>query len=437
MKNKLDHIDAIFSQIRERETEKILLEKGWSGLRYKLLYSELLSFNFVNVKSKYIYLLIFVLFSTLTPTAFLIFSNVQKVNLSNTNQSENLNQLKKSNATFIYQNSNVHKYEMPISDKKILSVNNIAIDRAEQIEITKPKNINIQKDIVRNKLIEVTKIAPNRDINLRTFDSVQIINNYNFEKYNDNKYWINSYSRFSISIEVGYNFSMEQITSNSYYDNFKNYRINNESPIITPTYGLRFNYQYKNWVFSSGLDYVTVGEEINYGINEIVIDPDGGYYDIDTLTLYIVGTDNNLIPMIIGYEKTWVDEYKELNYEVNNYNKYSYIEIPVTVGYKYSRQRFSVTTILGVSFGYLYHASGKIPINQPNSFVDLNKNSRYLNRTVSNLNLALSFEYSLTPNYGIYVKTDYKQSLNSAFKEYPLTVKYRNVGVKIGINIYL
>lgn len=441
MKNNLNHIDNVFSSISEGDVKDFSVEKGWREMKHSLFLKELLAFNFVNVKNKYIYALVFVFF--LLPPTFINFYDAKDVSVPKNNQLENLDHSKENIDAFINQKSELNEYDIPKTKEKVVSVINIENEEVEleNIEFKKVSvqgnNVDVQENSVIKDFMEVTQITTLQDTKLNAHETPQLINDNSFNDYNKDKQWLNSHNIFSVSLEVGYILSWSQITSDEQYEGFKNYRIDNERSKVSPTYGLRFNYQYKNWIFSTGLDYFTVTEELNYGINETIVDPDGGYFDIDTLTLFIVGADNNLVPMILGYDKTWIDEYKEVSYDVNHYNKYSYIEIPVSVGYKFCRKRFSISSILGVSLGYLYHASGKLLINQPNGFVDLNKNSMYLNKKITNLNLALSFEYSLTPNYGIYAKASYKHSLSSTYKEYPLTVKPRAVGVKFGINIYL
>ena len=247
----------------------------------------------------------------------------------------------------------------------------------------------------------------------------------------------NTFSRFSFSGEVGYDVSWKKLESDNQYNDFKNYRIENEQPNSNLSFGLKFNYQFKNWIISTGLLYTSISEELNYNIKQKIIDPDAGYYNIDTAWVMIYDMDQNLVPMIIGYERTWVDEYKYEVYNVDNSNQYNYLEIPISLGYMFNMKRFSICPTAGMSFGFLYSASGKLLQMDSVAFTALNKDSKYLQQSISNINFALSFEYSITPNYGIYIKPYYKQGLNSIYTNYPLSAKYRNAGVKFGINIYI
>ncbi|NQU31671.1 MAG: hypothetical protein HQ521_00410 [Bacteroidetes bacterium] len=248
---------------------------------------------------------------------------------------------------------------------------------------------------------------------------------------------VNTLGKFSISMEVGYGKPYRTISSEPQFEGFKNYRIENEKFTSNLSYGIKLNYQYKNWVLSTGLDYTTISEELNYKLYETVVDPDGGYFNIDTIWAFFYNQEDNIVPMAIGYDRTWVDEYKNENYQINNTNHYSYIEIPVQLGYKFNFKKFSVCLSVGASFGFLYSIAGKLPLPNSIDFVELEKNSKYIETSITNLNLGLVLEYSITPNYGIYIKPFYKHGMNSIYKNYPLSVRYTYAGVKFGINIYL
>jgi hypothetical protein len=186
-----------------------------------------------------------------------------------------------------------------------------------------------------------------------------------------------------------------------------------------------------------GLGYTTYGEKLHYQLSETVVDPEGGYFDVDSLWMPNYNAENNYDPILIGYNTTWVDEYKQIFYGVENTNLYHYVEIPVSIGYRFNHNSFSVSPSVGMSLGILYQASGRLLTSNSGAFEDISKNSDYLQSNVNNVSFGLSLEYLVTPNYGLYIKPFYKQGLNSIYKNYPLSASFRNAGFKIGINIYL
>ena len=348
--------------------------------------------------------------------------------------------------------SNSTNHENEVQNKSVLKSNEgiHKINSDEQIptiqKTTKEGKSEINKLVIANDVN--SKINTSSNSNFIVPIEPKQVSNISINKYNKfipekepvyslsaNNF--NSNSRFSISLEVGYDMSWKNLSSEKEYEIFKQFRVENENPSSNFSYGLQITYQYKNWVISSGLNYTTLSEELNYQITNKLIDPDGGYYDIDTAWAMIYDMEQNLVPMIIGYEITWVDEYKYEVSNVENTNQYNYLEIPISLGYRFNMNKFSICSTAGVSFGFLYSASGNLPQFDSTRFSQLDKNSEYLQKSISNINFALSFEYAITPNYGVYIKPYYKQGLNSIYTNYPLSAKYMNAGVKFGVNIYI
>lgn len=247
----------------------------------------------------------------------------------------------------------------------------------------------------------------------------------------------NGVGKWGFSIEVGYAHLWRKVSAEPQFDDFQDMRIQNEAPANTVSYDFKTNYQYKNWFLSVGLGYTTYGEKLHYKLSETVVDPEGGYYDVEAIYLNMIDENYNMVPMLIGYEKTWIDTYKVHYFEENDVNKYAYLEIPISVGYKLNYQRISVCPEVGMSFGFLNKASGRLPLNSVPDFDRLDKESAYLKSTTSSFNIGISLEYDITPNYGLYIQPFFKQSLHSIYKDYPLSVKFQNAGIKFGVNIYL
>lgn len=311
------------------------------------------------------------------------------------------------------------------------------IDENLQGEVVETNSIESGDVKIRDDYSSVSQITQIRTSVLSEYENPSFINN-NYNQQNKGfQFKRNKGGRFSISMEIGYNISWKSLSSDPGFDNYKKYREDNEKPTSNLAYGIRFNYQYKNWILSTGVDYTTIGEELNYNINSTIIDPDAGYYNTDTIWAIMSNDEFILKRIIIGYDRTWVDEYKDVNYMIDDVNRYSYIEIPISVGYKFNIQKFSIIPSSGVSLGFLYDAKGKLPVMNSEGFVEFDKESGYLNHSVTNINFDLQLEYYITPNYGIYIKPYYKQGLKSVYKNYPLSGKYKSTGVKFGIVVYL
>ncbi len=246
-----------------------------------------------------------------------------------------------------------------------------------------------------------------------------------------------NFSRLSISMEVGYDIFWKKLSSDNEFNTLREFRANNEIYHSNVSYGLKINYQYKNWVISSGIEVTSLSEKLNYSMTETIIDPDGGYYDIDTIMLYIVDQNTNVVPMIIGFEKNWVDEYKVRKYKVENINRYRYIEIPLHIGYQFRTKNLYFLPSIGASVAFLKDVTGMVPVNNSLELEELTVESNLIKPRITNLFFGFSLEYLIYPNYGLYIKPIYKFGMNSLYQDYPLDGNYRNAGLKFGINFYL
>ncbi|MFA5417654.1 MAG: hypothetical protein WC341_04265 [Bacteroidales bacterium] len=313
----------------------------------------------------------------------------------------------------------------------------------EQIDISKNQNVDNIEVPVNDVLLERRSrihLITSKPIDTFFYGEV---NEDLWDKENDNTILINSLtdvtnsSRFSISLEYGRAFTWKRLQSEAQYQDFKRYRMNHEESVINSLFGVRFNYHYKNWVFSSGLEYVTIGEKLNYDITKVVVNPEGGYFHVDPIYVTTFDQENNVIPMLIGYESTWVEAYKNEYSRVDNTNRYSYIEIPFLIGYRFKQQKITFQPFLGMTCGFLYAASGKWPQMNSADFTEINKHSGYLTKVNYNVTFNLNLEYQMTPNYGLFISPFYKKGLNSIYRNYMLSGTYNTFGVKMGINIYL
>lgn len=244
------------------------------------------------------------------------------------------------------------------------------------------------------------------------------------------------FSRFSISLEAGFGTTWKYLKSDPQHKELVNFRNENEFSVTNPVYGITFNYHYKNWIIVTGLEYTSLGEKLNYHIKETVIDPEGGYYRFDTLWLDIYD-HGNFIPTAVGSDATWVDEYNDINHLITNANRYSYIEIPLKVGYKFHSQKFAFYPSVGTSIGLLNSSKGRLPEQNTSNFAEVNKTNGYLKPITTNFIFELGFEYKVAPNYGLYITPFYRKGINSLYKDYPLKGSYHSAGLKFGVNIYL
>jgi hypothetical protein len=356
------------------------------------------------------------------------------------NSSYHIQQTQKINE-FEEDNSNEEMFNHEIQEKEIPVINS----ELDTYQSESPKHSEITtldfSQINDNTEIGVKSYKHNIS-QLTTYGLTSLSNNYSntniIHLQKEDVEFINVDSRFSISFEVGVEMPMRKLTSDDNFNDFLQYRNENEKLNPSLSYGLLINYQHNNFTITSGFRINSIIESLSYEWNKMVIDPNGGYYDIDTVSITVYDENNNPEPIILGYNRTWVDEYSEVSYNVNARNEFTYIEIPINMGYSIVCKQFCITPNIGAGFGFLYRASGTIPVPDSTEFINISDNQNYLNKFIPSLSCGVKLQYQLTPKYRFYLEPNYKHSLKSMYSnQYPLKANYSKFGVRFGITVDL
>jgi hypothetical protein len=345
---------------------------------------------------------------------------------------------------------NSQAMNFPITKEQIETINNkivttpigVAATTSDKIivAIKQPTNgLNTQNSaLLLHDSNQVIKLEPRLVSELITEDESRALIPENPESSENDQSYMDRFlfRNFSVSLEYGQGITRKSFDTDPHLQEFIDFRLNNEEQLVNSSYGIKFNYHHKNWVVSSGLEYTSIGEKLNYNLEETVIDPEGGYYLYDTIWANIIDPDFEMIPMVIGYDITKVEEYKNVKYKIDNVNRYSYIEIPALIGYNFRINQLNIRPSMGLTFGFLYNASGKLPKLDSTNFNEIKYNSIYLKQIATNVVFDLSLEYTINRKYDVFIKPYFKKGLGSIYKNYPLSGSYTNTGVKIGVNIY-
>jgi hypothetical protein len=329
-----------------------------------------------------------------------------------------------------------------VNEKNVSTPVGVAAITFGEINVTTRQptnNLNIQNSLlILRDSIQVNNLEPRLVSKLTTEEDSQTLMPENTGRSQDNQSYKDRFlfRNFSISLEYGQGITRKSFDNDPQFQEFIDFRLNNEEQLVNSSYGIKFNYHHKNWVVSTGLDYTSIGEKLNYNLEETVIDPEGGYYLYDTIWANIINPDFEMIPMVIGYDITRVEEYKNVKYKIDNVNRYSYIEIPALIGYNFRINQLNICPSMGLTFGFLYNASGKLPKLDSTNFNEIKYNSIYLKPIATNLVFDLSLEYTFSRKYDVFIKPYFKKGLGSIYKNYPLSGSYTNTGIKIGLNIY-
>ena len=265
---------------------------------------------------------------------------------------------------------------------------------------------------------------------------------------------------------------------------------------ISYSFGISANYDYKNWRVSSGLDYTVIQEEFNYEtqtsgtniVKKYTLEENGFYSDIhenisytyeyrEGFTYDTIHTDYTVIKYEyenytvldtvwrykidsvfisnmdtiahIKYDTVRVATYDTSYYSsvdtniyttyYQNINKYTYIEIPLSIGYAFNIKKFAIRPTVGALFGIMLNAKGNgISTTNKNEVYSLSEmDLPFMNIQVS-MFVGIGFEYKIQENLALSFQPFYRRNLSSIYSEESvLDKRFSGLGASFGLSFYL
>ena len=227
-----------------------------------------------------------------------------------------------------------------------------------------------------------------------------------------------------------------------------------------------------HWDFYKEHDYVKTGSRggvnTNYNWNNFKI---GSGLELSTLRDYksiykyyfLQGSSSgsNIAPtvssaVVYGEDTTQVFYADPLNNELhqeieNEYNTYTYLKVPLTLGYEFDFKYLSLELNGGVEYGHLIHSSG-VEVKRGNVVNDpvpvyfysdkymgmMSSKSESLNKHQFAILANATLRVRLSPSFDLYSSVNYTQSKSGIYQDnYFLQKTYKNYGAKIGVTYYL
>ena len=154
-------------------------------------------------------------------------------------------------------------------------------------------------------------------------------------------------ANFSIGLNgfISYEFIDKIIPIDDNYLSFSELLNNNDKPVFNNAIGADFSINHLKWEFSLGLNYFNFNRKFHYKLlsNELVFNTiymDSSFYRIDTLDKYCKQYKDTIIwyyildsSKVVTSVPSQVIDTLESTSDMNNHNKISYIQIPVSIGY--------------------------------------------------------------------------------------------------------
>jgi hypothetical protein len=212
--------------------------------------------------------------------------------------------------------------------------------------------------------------------------------------------------------------------------------------IASPKISLQ--YQARNGLIAGlGLEYASYGERINYkpySMQENIIKQ--VHYQTDTIPVYNFSTrstqwetDTNIY---VSYD-TLMTEKQDPNIGHGHSTNVSYIEVPVYIGYQFSRQSYALSIKAGFSFGKLHARSirGEYLNGQGTSLVNLSSRQADFSATIASYSLQIRVSKKLAKNIWVFIEPSFKAGLSSVYSTQFVRQKYTSMGSYFGLSFGL
>jgi len=229
-----------------------------------------------------------------------------------------------------------------------------------------------------------------------------------------------------------------------------------DKPVInTTSFGFNANYSFKQLLVQTGISYTAVECQNSVSVNTQTFNPytaeavfpttdftvnEYTFLDLDSL---IAGVD---YPITV-YDTVWshsTDTFQYVAYDtinsiaaLNSYARYSWVEIPVIVGFEFERPKYTVTPKVGLIAGYLKGYGGTTISRFDNSKIMDVSAGMPLNKINLSAYFAVGFAYKISGRFEAIADPYLRYNLNSIFrKESSVSQKLYGAGVKVGLRYY-
>lgn len=192
------------------------------------------------------------------------------------------------------------------------------------------------------------------------------------------------------------------------------------------SFGLVAGYDYLKIGFRTGAGYTRLGDKFGYSYTGET----GGFYKTDTVEwIYTLpGGDTLWIPIT---DSTWVPKASK-NYSFRNPNTYRYVDIPLSVKFRFWQNETAELYVLGGVNASFLVSSDAIHINSTDFESVVHTKSADLNPVLFAWHAGLGSALKFSSRSGILAEAYYRKQTNNQFKGLPVDKRYGLLGIKLG-----
>ena len=200
-------------------------------------------------------------------------------------------------------------------------------------------------------------------------------------------------------------------------------------------FGLGAEMRIWNFYARTGLDFIYHQEYLKLNTFKKVVDPNGGYYDMDTVWGHIYNNPVTGEPVVLGVDSSWKDTYMNEAAAYALKNKVFYLSIPLTIGYELEHKKISCMPYLGVSFNILNNSGIKIPLAQQEGGFAVSSSGDHVRSIFTKVHLGFELSWQVKAKNSIFINAGYEQNLNSVYLDLPMEKRSRFISILFGYKI--
>lgn len=296
-------------------------------------------------------------------------------------------------------------------------------------------------NIIENDLNEVVDIQPNGELTKKDETPLTVSNNLSSGTNDKPKKEVKSWEKeVQLYLGVGKNWVNEDEMNYMKDNNF----LTNQRFMMTPTFGANLNLYKNNYSYSLGVSFNQISEKFTAPVTE--------KYQKDTV-VYEYETVIDTVWVFNDTTQTWgyyLDQYfdtipqnssiTKTKTELQNFhNRYSWITIPVSFGYKFEFGNYALIPRVGLQFNIGMRKAGRYPwpSDHESTFHDIQKGIIIVKPVQFNVAYMLQVEFRRTfNNWHVFVNPYFKSMLSNAIYVDAIVVrKYSTVGVQAGVGL--
>jgi len=246
-----------------------------------------------------------------------------------------------------------------------------------------------------------------------------------------------TFKKWTFSVFGGPSLINKNITGVS-SDAYLTKRNDEEANIVSMSYGLRMNYNFSQKInVSLGANSLTYGEDVNYSTiystseSMSSVSKDSSYLEY----IYTAVQDSNggydTLVTTIMIDTTFMVDTSIINVNATDYagkNRFTYLQIPIMIGYKFTFNKLSVNVRLGGSYGILIKNSGSY-VDNSISNIELPN----LRKTMINMVASTTIAYQLK-KMNVFIEPKFRLNSGSIITHPEFQQRYTSIGCNFGLS---